>query len=128
MTDEIVLLLAEDEALILLGMQDALEDGGYRVLTAESGADAMVLLEGHHAELCVCVTDIRLGNGPDGWKLARRARELNPDVAIVYVTGDSAHNWAAEGVPKSVVIQKPFAEAQLVTAVSTLLTEAGPKT
>lgn len=62
---------------------------------------------------------------PADWELARRAREINDQIAVVYVIGDSVDGWSAIGVPKSVVIQKPFAEAQLVTALSTLLTETG---
>jgi hypothetical protein len=85
----------------------------------------MALLDSRHGELRALVTDIRLGDGPDGWELAHRARELNGQVAVDYVTGDSVDDWPANGVPKSVVIQKPFAEAQLVTALSTLLTKTG---
>jgi len=40
------------------------------------------------------------------------------------MTGDSAKNWAAQGVPDSVLLQKPFVHAQLVTALTTLLNEA----
>lgn len=127
MTDEILVLVAEDEPLIQMAMQDALEDGGYAVVAAMSGTDAVDVLENRHHELSGFVTDIRLGSGPDGWQLACRARELKPEIAVVYVTGDSADHWPAKGVPKSIVIQKPFAEAQLVTAISTLLVDAGPK-
>jgi CheY-like chemotaxis protein len=125
MTDSIVVLVAEDEPTIKMVMEVALTDGGFSVLTAGSGADAMELLESRPEELRALVTDIRLGMGPDGWDLAHRARELNGQIAVVYVTGDSVDDWPANGVPKSVVIQKPFAEAQLLTALSTLLTEAG---
>lgn len=41
-------------------------------------------------------------------------------MAVVYMTGDSAADWASEGVPSSVMVQKPFAMAQLITAVSSL--------
>jgi hypothetical protein len=47
-----------------------------------------------------------------------------PEMPVVYATADSAHEWPAQGVPKSVVVQKPYASAQLVTAISALLTEA----
>ena len=40
------------------------------------------------------------------------------------MTGDSAADWSAEGVPNSVMLQKPFAEAQLLTAMGTLLIAA----
>jgi hypothetical protein len=39
------------------------------------------------------------------------------------MTGDSAAEWASHGVPKSILLTKPFAPAQLLTAVSQLLNE-----
>jgi DNA-binding response OmpR family regulator len=72
------------------------------------------------------VTDINLGHGPlSGWDVARRGKEVNP-VPVVYMTGDSAAHWAAQGVPNSVLLTKPFAPAQLLTAVSQLLNASGP--
>jgi hypothetical protein len=64
---------------------------------------------------------LRLGRGPTGWDVARRARELNEDLPIVYMTGGNGHEWASQGVPNSILIAKPFAPAQIVTAVSHLL-------
>jgi CheY-like chemotaxis protein len=127
MAAEVIVLIAEDEPIILMMMQDALESGGYTVLTATNGTDAMGLLESRHPDLSGLITDIRLGNGPDGWELGHRGRELKPDIAVVYVTGDSAHQWPAQGVAQSVVIQKPFVEAQLLTAISNLLIEGGTR-
>lgn len=57
----------------------------------------------------------------DGWEVARHARELTPNFPVVYMSGDSAHEHTVQGVPESVMIQKPFAPAQLVTAMSMLL-------
>jgi DNA-binding response OmpR family regulator len=67
------------------------------------------------------ITDINLGKGPDGWDVARHARELIPALPVVYMSGASAHEWTSHGVPHSVFIAKPFAPAQVVTAISTLL-------
>lgn len=55
--------------------------------------------------------------GQTGWALARRARELQPEIAVIYMTGDSAHEWTQQGVPESVLISKPFRHAQLVMAI-----------
>jgi hypothetical protein len=41
------------------------------------------------------------------------------------MTGDAADEWASKGVPESILLHKPFAPAQLVTAVSQLLNAAG---
>jgi CheY-like chemotaxis protein len=121
---EILILVVEDEAMILLGMEDALEGGGYTVLSASNGSDALRVLDDRHADLAGIITDIRLGPDATGWEIARHARALNSEIAVLFVSADSADDWAVEGVPKSVMLQKPFAEAQLITAISALITEA----
>lgn len=125
MNNPVLLLLAEDETAILMLVQDVLEEAGYTVLCVVDGDEALAVVEDRYADLLGLVTDIRLGSETSGWDLAHRARELNPVVSVVYMSGDSAHEWAANGVPKSVMLQKPFANAQLVTAISSLLNEAG---
>jgi CheY-like chemotaxis protein len=117
----VLILLVEDEQLIALSVQEALEDGGYAVRAATSGIDAISFLDEATDQICALITDIRLGIGPDGWDLARHARELNPRLPIVYMSGDSSLGHSSRGVPDSLMIQKPFAPAQIVTAVSTLL-------
>jgi CheY-like chemotaxis protein len=69
-------------------------------------------------------TDINLPGRVDGWEVAKQAREIDPSIPIVYTTGAAAEQWASHGVPKSVLLPKPFAPAQLVTAVAHLLNNA----
>ena len=121
---EPLILLVEDEPLLLLISQDALEAGGYAVVPVQSGSEAVSVLDGRTHELSGLVTDIRMPGGIDGWAVARHAREAQPDLPIVYTTGDSASDWPALGVPNSVVVRKPYAGAQLLTAISTLITKA----
>jgi hypothetical protein len=40
---------------------------------------------------------------------------------IIYISGDSGQEWLSKGVPRSVMIAKPFVPAQLITAVTTLI-------
>lgn len=126
MTDAIALLLVDDELLIVHMLEDALKEAGYTVLTAGTGDEAATALSGENS-LAGLITDIRLGAGPDGWDIARHARELKPGFPIVYMTGDSSHDWSARGVPNSVVVSKPFAPAQIVTAISGLLNDAATR-
>lgn len=121
---EPVVLLVEDEPLVLLVAQDALEAGGYTVLPVQLASEALEILDSRIAELSGLVTDIRLPGGSDGWEIARHARELKLDLPIVYTTADSAAEWPVRGVPNSVVVQKPYAAVQLLTVISTLLTAA----
>jgi CheY-like chemotaxis protein len=121
----ILLLLVEDQPLISELMQSALQDGGFEVMLAANGFEALQVLDERIADLAGIITDVRLGAGPDGWQLACHARELRPDFPVIYMTGADTDEWAARGVPKSLVLQKPFATIQLLTAIAMLLNDAG---
>jgi CheY-like chemotaxis protein len=113
----LIVLVVEDEALLRELLIEALGGAGYHALIASSGTEAIQLMEAQ--AIRALVTDIDLGrSSPTGWDVARRARELHPELPVVYVTGDSANAWPPQGVPSSVLITKPFAPAQVVTAVS----------
>jgi CheY-like chemotaxis protein len=121
---DILLLLVEDEPLIQVMMQAVLEDGGFTVVAASSGDEALALVADKIDQVSGLITDIQLGDGPNGWAVARHARLSKAELPVVYMTGDSAADWAAEGVPKSIMLAKPFAPAQVVTAISALLSDA----
>jgi CheY-like chemotaxis protein len=122
--EEPVLLLVEDDAVVLMCAEEALRDGGYAVVVATSGREALDALEAPSPQFAGLITDIRLGTGPDGWEVGRYARKHEAELPIVYVTGNAAGEWSANGVPNSLLVQKPYAPAQLVAAISTLITAA----
>jgi len=120
----VVVLVLEDDPLIHDLISEALVDGGFRVEQASTPADAMQMIEAPDAAYRALVTDINLAPGePTGWDIAKRAREISADLPIVYMTGASSDQWTSHGVPNSVLLTKPFAPAQLMTAVSQLLNE-----
>jgi DNA-binding response OmpR family regulator len=114
----------DDDLLVQDVIRSALEDGGFTVVCAAAGTEAMSLLDDSTAGIQALVTDVNLGAGESGWDVARYGRERNTVLPVVYVSGDSAHDWSAHGVPGSVLVQKPFAPAQIVTAVATVLNDA----
>ncbi len=120
----VVILVAEDDSVSRAVLAESLHDAGYEVIEAADGHEAMAKLEERGKTLSGLVTDIRMGDGPDGWHVARHARELNPFLPIVYMSGDSAADWNALGVPHSVIVQKPFAPSQIVVALGTLATRS----
>lgn len=117
------ILVAEDEDLLRELFESALTDAGFAVTLATDGANAMRLLDDNPGRFHALLTDIRIGPGPDGWALATKAREHAPDLPVIYMSGDSADQWPSKGVPKSVMIPKPFVLAQVVTALATLLND-----
>jgi len=119
-----VLLLVEDEALILVDVKDELTDAGFEVVAAHDGTQALAELDADAKRFKAVATDIQLGSGPDGWDIGRHARELVPAMPVIYVSGGSSNDWSSKGVPDSVMVAKPFASVQLITAVSTLINNA----
>ena len=88
--------------------------------------EALILLKGKIANYRALVTDINLKGLMNGWQVAKAAREIDPAFPIVYMTGAAAGDWPSHGVPNSILLEKPFAPAQLVTAVSQLLNAGTP--
>lgn len=123
--DKPILLLIEDEELLALPLQAELEATGFDVVLVLDGAKGLDELERDASRFAGLITDIRLPK-VDGWKIATRARELKPTMPIVYMSGDSSADWAAHGVPNSIMLSKPFALVQLTTAIAGLLNEVPP--
>jgi DNA-binding response OmpR family regulator len=122
-----VVLVVEDEEEIQSIVEDVLTEGGFAPAVAASGEEALTLLRGAADEYRALVVDINLKGRIDGWEVAKQAREIDPQFPIIYITGVPAEQWASNGVPNSVLLEKPFAPAQLLTAVAGLLNTGGPK-
>jgi len=122
----LVVLVIEDDQQVQSLVEDALTDGGFEPAIAASGEEAVTLLKGHKGKYCALVTDISLRGRMDGWEVAKQARVIDPEFPIIYMTGGSGNEWGSHGVPNSVLLTKPFAPAQLVTAVSHLLNTSAP--
>jgi len=124
-----IILVVEDDHLVQSFVEEALTEGGFEIVVASSGEQALEVLDSANGKYRALVTDINLGRDRlEGWDVARHARELDPDFPVVYMSGNSADDWASKGVPNSIMLSKPFAPAQLVTAVSQLLNTGAPTT
>jgi DNA-binding response OmpR family regulator len=114
------ILLVEDETFIAEMIQDALEDRGLRVKSAHSDRTAFALLEGEARTYSLLIADINLGPGASGFEVARRARELHPELKVVYISGHASH-LQDQGVAGSVMFPKPFYPDDLADQVMALL-------
>ncbi len=123
MDSAIKVLLFEDEPLVAMFVEEALNHAGFEVVLARDPGEAEAAIRDSIETVSALVTDVRLGAGLSGWELARATRERCPGLPVVFISGDSAIDHNAQGVPDSVMIQKPFVEAQLITALAHLLNE-----
>ena len=99
-------LLVEDECLISECVAETLEEQGFTVRAVTNAADALMHLRSSPVD--ALFTDINLRGGMDGAVLARRARDLLPDLPVVYASGRSGMLDAASRVPGSVFVAKPY--------------------
>jgi DNA-binding response OmpR family regulator len=125
--NQLLILVVEDDEDVQNLVEDCLSEGGFEAVIASSGENAVELIDAAEGKYRALVTDINLSpGGLDGWHVARHAREIAPNFPVVYMSGNDADDWASKGVPNSIMLSKPFAPAQLVTAVSQLLNASAP--
>jgi len=105
-TQPIRLLLVEDEFLISEMVAEDLSEQGFSVFTVSNARDALA----HLASVAVDVlfTDVNLPGGMDGMALARRAREMRPDLPVVYASGHIDAFGLDACVAGSIFVAKPY--------------------
>jgi CheY-like chemotaxis protein len=113
-------LLVEDEADVRELIVEAFVAEGVEVQAAETDRRAYEILEAAAGSFTVLVADINLGPGTTGFDVARRARQLNPDLKVVYITGHAAH-LDRFGVDGAVMFPKPFNPIELAHQVIELV-------
>lgn len=116
--DGATLLLVDDEELVRVGTAQMLEELGYRIVQAGSGAEALAVIRERSAEIDAIVTDF-LMPGMNGATLAREAQAIRPALPVLLITG---YSNIAEGpgadLPR---LHKPFRQAELASTVARLM-------
>src|SRR3954452_4002257 len=89
------ILVVDDETPIRTTMGDILRRRGYEVVTAASGEEALGLI--HQRPFDLLLLDLRLP-GLNGLDVAQRGYELQPEAAIIILTGHGSLESAVEGI------------------------------
>ncbi|WP_349539237.1 response regulator [Bradyrhizobium sp. AS23.2] len=115
------ILIVEDEYPLQGVLEDALAEAGFSSDILSSGEEAITTFVARGKNHRALVTDVYLGGRLNGWDVARRIREKDPNLPVVYMTGDEgAEFWKSQGVPNSVLLEKPFQPERLVAALMKL--------
>jgi two-component system cell cycle response regulator CpdR len=116
------ILLAEDDDAMRQFLSTALTRDGHRVSSHRDGQQALAALDRPYDLL---IADIVMP-GLDGIELARRARESDPQLRVMFITGFAAVALGdgKPAVPGATVLSKPFHLRDLVTQVKHLLAAA----
>ena len=113
-------LVVEDEYLIRLTLVEALTDEGYDVLEADTGDDALPILEADPA-IDLLLTDIQLPGTLDGRRLADHARRGRPGLPVLFMTGRPDPTAEAGAGPNERYIAKPYTLTDICGAVRSLV-------
>jgi CheY-like chemotaxis protein len=119
----ISVLVVEDEVLISNLVADVLSASGFVVHEVTTADEALRYIDSG-ADIDVLFTDINLPGDMDGAELAERARELRPEMPIVYASGRFKLSEISPLVSRSLFMAKPYDPAD-VCALLTRLTGAG---
>ncbi len=118
---EATILLVEDDPMIRTLVSHSLEEKGYVVLQAEEGWEGIKVARQYKAKIDLLFTDVIMP-GLGGAELAVAAKELCPEIKVLFMSGYSRAQLDEEGVPSdAAVLEKPFMPDQVVAKVNQLL-------
>jgi CheY-like chemotaxis protein len=114
-----VVILADDEDELRGSLEELLEDEGYLVLSARSGAEALARMRGIFGP-AIAIVDLVMP-GMDGWQLIQEMRsdEQLAEIPIVVITGRDEVQLP-EGANR--LFHKPYAVEELLDTVRSLCT------
>jgi CheY-like chemotaxis protein len=122
---EETILLVDDEEALRVAARRMLERAGFNVVQASDGADALRVLAEHTGPVHVLVTDVVMP-GVGGPELARRLREVRPELPTLFISGYTEEGVRTQGGLHSdaAYLEKPFSPEELVRKVRECLTKS----
>ena len=114
-----IILVVDDDNQVLEGTREIVAALGYEVIAARSGKEALSIIR-NGATIDLLFTDISMP-GMDGWELARRSKQLRPELKVLYTTG-----FSFAPVPETTtlgygpLLPKPWRPAQLHRLLQTI--------
>lgn len=122
---ERVILIVDDEEGLREGLGKLLEDEGYVVLCAETGEEALDVLQQSRIDLVL--TDMRMP-GMDGIELLKKIRERYGDLGVIILTGYGQIESYIEAMNFGAIeyVSKPFKIKELKFIVNKVLSGNAP--
>ena len=114
-------LLVEDEPMVRVSVRHFLEHGGYRVLEASSGREAIDLCR-NNPGVDMLLTDMMLPEMP-GNEIADEVGRLHPELRVLFMSAHPREQLQADGHlrPGESSLEKPFTEDALLARVGEVL-------
>jgi len=112
------LLLVDDDRHILETARDILEEAGFDIQTAETGAQALQMLKGRPCHLMI--VDYNLVD-MTGVELTGQAKKLHPEIPVILMTGEANVDLGAAKSLIGEILTKPVNPAALIELIRKVL-------
>jgi DNA-binding NtrC family response regulator len=113
------ILVVDDEPTVRALIADVLSTGGHTCISAANGIDALRIIEADFIRIDLLLSDVMMPGEVNGFHLARRAQEIDPETRVLLISGyvdpTMAEAIATQGFR---VIAKPFRQHQLLDTVN----------
>src|SRR5690606_22000570 len=115
------ILIADDEDIVRIVAKGTLERGGFTVLEARDGQEAVEAFEKQHASISAVLLDLKMPR-MDGEAALRHIRELRGDVPVLLMSAftEQEVTLIMDGNAYTSFVQKPFSPHDLLERVKTL--------
>ena len=112
------ILLVEDEPILREWVKEILQGGGYRVVDAPNGVEALKVWDEQAGKVDLLLTDMVMPEGMSGRDLARQLRSRQPQLRVIYTSGYSEEIMGSETELRDApFLPKPYAAPQLTKIV-----------
>ena len=120
MNDQIRILVVDDEPKLCHLIEELLKLEGYRVDVSISNMEALQMIKKNKYQMLI--TDLKMP-GIDGLELIQKARELNPEIRTIIITGSETVETAVQSLKHEIDddIKKPFSIVELKKVIKRTL-------
>ena len=114
------ILVIDDEDVIRSLFKETLEELGHRVITAKAGSKGLELVK--QQDFAMVFVDLKMP-GMDGAELFHQIRAVKPNLPVIIITGYPGSDLMALAMAEGPfgVMNKPFGESDIITAVNSFL-------
>jgi CheY-like chemotaxis protein len=115
-------LVVDDQEVVRMLMCKTLESGGFHVMAASNGADALTLYREAEPPVDLLVTDYRMP-GMTGLELARECCSLNEELSVLYISGSRPGDDLQEDLAagRRGFLAKPFRQSDFLRTAKAVL-------
>jgi len=114
------ILVVDDEEIVRSLFKETLGELGHRVITAETASEGLELVK--QQDLDLVFLDLKMP-GMDGAELFRQIKAIKPELPVTIITGYPDSDMMVRALAQGPfgVMNKPFGESDIITAVHSFL-------